>query len=62
MGQFGHPCWEDDMAHNYAHGLSMFGHFNLPTMTLQKVEPSHMKKNTSYNHIQIVVITCCMYT
>jgi hypothetical protein len=24
MGQFGHPHWEDDMAHNYAHGPSMF--------------------------------------
>jgi len=31
MGQFGHAHLEDDMAHNYAHGLSIFDHLVLPT-------------------------------
>jgi hypothetical protein len=32
-----HPHWENDMVHNYAHGLSMSNHFALPTIILWKV-------------------------
>ncbi len=51
-GQFGHPHWEDDMAHNYAHGLSMFDHVVLPATILLKVGPFEHANHTSYNHIQ----------
>jgi hypothetical protein len=43
-GQYDHPDEEDDMAHNYAHGPSMFDHFGPPTTTLQKVIPSGPSK------------------
>jgi hypothetical protein len=39
MGQFGHAHLEDDMAHNYAHGPSMFDHLVPPTTILRKVRP-----------------------
>jgi hypothetical protein len=46
MGQFGHPCWEDDMTHNSPHGIYMFDHLNMATITLQNVEPfAHEKKH-----------------
>ncbi len=46
MGQYGHPHWEDDMVHNYAHGPSMFDHFVFPTTILQKVGPfKHAKSH-----------------
>jgi len=38
MNQLGH--WENDMVHNYTHGLSMFDQFGPSTITFQKVEPS----------------------
>jgi hypothetical protein len=33
MSQFDHSHLEDDMVHNYAHGLSMSDHLNLTTIT-----------------------------
>ncbi len=35
MGQFGHPHWEDDMAHSYAHGPSMSNYLVFPTTIFQ---------------------------
>jgi hypothetical protein len=52
MGQNGHPHWENDMAHNYAHGLSMFDHLEPPTTILQKVGPSkHAKSHDLQSHL-----------
>jgi len=46
MGQYGHPHWENDMAHNYAHGPSMFDHLIISTTIFQKVGPlKHAKSH-----------------
>jgi hypothetical protein len=51
MGQSSHPHREDDMAHNYAHGPSMFDHFILPTTILRKVRRSkHVKSHDLQSH------------
>jgi hypothetical protein len=44
MNQFGHPHQENDMAHDHAHGPSMFNNLDLSTTTHQKVAPfTHAK-------------------
>ncbi len=51
MGQFGHPHWENDMAHNYTHGLSMSNHLILPTTILRKAGPfEHVKSHDLQSH------------
>ncbi len=52
MGQSNNLHWENDMAHNYTCGLSMFDHINPPTIIFLKVNLLHMKNNTFYSHIQ----------
>ncbi len=53
MGRFNNLHWENDMAHNYTCGLSMFNHINPPTIIFLKVKPyTQMKNNTFYTHIQ----------
>jgi len=42
--QFGHPHWENNMAHNYAHGPSMFDHPVPPTTILWTVRPFEHSK------------------
>jgi hypothetical protein len=45
MGQFGQPYGENDMVYIYTHDPSMFDHFDLPTITFQKVKLfAHKKK------------------
>ncbi len=58
MGQFGHPHWEDDMAHNYAHVPSMSNHFIPPTTIFQKVGPSkHAKSHNLQSHLMWWVLS-----
>jgi hypothetical protein len=58
MDQSGHPHWEDDMVHNYAHGPSMFDHLIPPTTILQKVGPfEHAKSHDLQSHLMWWVLS-----
>jgi len=54
MGQSSHPHWEDDMVHNYAHGLSMFDHLILLTTKFRKVGPFEHVKSVTSNVVGVV--------
>jgi hypothetical protein len=43
MDLIGYRHGKGDMVHNFAHGLSIFDHPNLPITKPQKVTPSHVE-------------------